>query len=354
LQQSLLAEPGFDAAGVVVATVDLRRQGYDDERGLAFYRELAERLRAVPGISDASYATVVLLSGSQSSATMSPADDPERRSSISSSTIGEGYLELLRIPLVSGRALTAADDAGAAPVVVVNETLARQLWPDRNPLGQAIRRGSVDYEVVGVTRDGRYRLPGEPPVAHAFFATGQMYWGSMSLHVRSGLGVNETVAHMRAQLAALNPDIALERPVPLESLIATTMLPQRFAAWLVGAFGVLGLVLAGLGVYGVLAFQVAQRTRELGIRVVLGASTRSIVAMVVGKGARLAAVGVALGLAGAAAVTGLLQGMLYGVSPLDPVTFGGVALLLGVVALFASYLPAWRAARLQPLDALRQ
>jgi predicted permease len=353
LQNSLAVEPGFDAAGVHVATIDLRRLDYDAERGPAALAELTSRLASVPGIESASHADLVLLSGSSSTVTLSAAETPDERVSIGRSHVDGGYFATMRIPLVSGRGITAGDVDGAERVVVVNETLARRFWPDASPVGRFLRRGSDDYRVVGVARDGRYQLPSEPQAPFAFFSADQAYFGYATLHVRSRLGSAETIQRIRAEVHAVNPDLAIAGATSLETLVAVTLLPQRVAAWLIGGFGLVGLILAGLGVYGIVAYQVAQRTREFGIRMALGARSGDVLAAVVGQGARLAAIGAVIGLALAAAGTRLLAGLLYGVAPLDPLTFGAVALLLGAVALLASALPARRATRLDPLDALR-
>jgi hypothetical protein len=271
-------------------------------------------------------------------------------------TVDASYFETMRMRLIAGRGVDQRDVAGATPVIVINQTFANRLWPGENPIGRVVMRGDNRYEVIGVTRDGKYVTFGEEPTAFAFFSSAQRYASQQVLHVRTRPGVNvaDMIAALRNEAAALNADVALERALPLPAAVGFSLFPQRFAAYLIGVFGLLGLVLAGIGIYGVLSHNVALRSREFGIRVALGAGARDVLGLVLGRGVLLAAIGAALGLATAAAITRFLQGFLYGISPLDPLTFVGVPLILGTVALLASYLPARRAVRVDPMVALRQ
>jgi predicted permease len=354
LRHGLAVDPGFQPEGVLVSTTDLGPHGYNEPRGRDFYRQITERVRALPGVESAGLTDLALLAGSSHGedveAVIPGAAEP-RRVNVSMAVVDAGYFPTLRIPLAMGRAFTDADRPGSPRVVVVNQRLAGQLWPGENPLGKRLRKGSEEWEVVGVARDGKYVSVSEEPRAFAFFPFAQSYTPRMVLHVRGDVaGLHELI---RREVRALDPDVAVENQTALAAMVGLTLLPQRVAAILVGVLGVLRLALAGIGVYGVLAYQVAQRTREFGIRLALGASAHDVMRLVVGRGALLAAGGAAVGLLMAAGITRFLRSFLIGVSPLDPLTFAGVAAILAAVALLASYLPARRAVRVDPMQALR-
>ncbi|CAN5891249.1 ABC transporter permease [soil metagenome] len=356
LQRGLAVDLGFEPDGVLVATTNLAPHGYDEARGQAFYQQLLERVQALPGVEGAALAELALLGGSQHSNDIEAVDEGAggaREIGSGYNVVSPEYFETMRIGLLAGRFLTPADRAGGAPVVVVNQTLAERLWPGERPLGKRFRMSSTEWEVVGVTRDGKYNFVNEPPRAFSFFPFAQQYAARMTLHVRAAGNPAQTLEQIRQEVRALDPNVALDSAMPLPALVGFSLFPQRFAAFLVGIFGLVGLLLAGVGVYGVLAFQVAQRTREFGIRLALGARAGDVIRLVVGRGALLAAAGAVVGLVLAAIVTRFLQGFLFGVSALDPITFAGVPLALGAVALLASYLPARRAARVDPVEALR-
>jgi putative ABC transport system permease protein len=223
-------------------------------------------------------------------------------------------------------------------------------------VGQHLRRYGETHEVVGVVRDGRYLslASDENGDTFAFFPAAQNYTAQRMLHVRTAGPAAPLIQQLRREVSALDPDIALEMPAPLDHLIGFQLFPQRFAAVLIGLFGVVGLLLAGLGVYGVLAYHVAQRRHELGIRLALGAQGADLTRLIVLRGLAVTGIGLGIGLALAAAGTRLLTSLLHGVSPLDPVTFAGVILLLAAVALLAGLLPARRATRIAPAEVLRE
>lgn len=356
LQTGLAVEPGSRVDGVLVAAAGLGPHGYDEARGRAYFTELVERVRGLPGVEGAALGQVVLLSGNALGNDVRPVQEgsPEERTyPVRWNTVDPEYFSTIQVELVAGRGFTAADGPGAPPVTIINETLAARLWPGENPIGRRLRAGPEELEVVGAVRDGRYVTLTEAPIAFAFRPFAQQYQPTMNLHVASSGNLTALAARIREEARAVDPNVALERVAPMSSLVGMSLFPQRFAAWLIGLFGALGLLLAGIGVYGVLAFNVAQRTREFGIRTALGATARDVVRAVVMRGARLAALGTLVGLALAAAVTHLLRGLLYGISPLDPVTFTSVGLLLASVAVCASYFPARRAVRVNPAEALR-
>jgi predicted permease len=355
LQRAATIDAGFRTTGIVVAGVSLAPAWYDEAGAQRFQAELIERVQALPDVAAAALARHVLLGGSSLVYTVrATADSPPVAAG--HNIVDANWFDVMAVPLVAGRGITAMDHPGAARVAVVNETLARRLWPDGGALGRQYVRGGETYEVIGVARDGRYVSLGEEPQPFAFVAAAQHPARDMMLHVRVRPGAHEAAvsAALGDVLAALDPDVALERAQPLAAALNTMLLPQRVAAALIGVFGLLGLVLAGIGAYGVLAFHVAQRTREIGIRMAVGATARHVVALVLRRSAWLAAGGVGTGLLLAAALTRFLSGLLHGVSPLDPLTFAGVALLLCAVALFAAWLPARRATRIEVVEALRE
>ena len=356
LQQGLTVYPGFDPEGVVVAQANVNPHGYDQARGRAFYRQLIERVRSLPGIEDAGLARVVPLGGSSMGndiETIEPGKPEGTKSNAYYNVVDPGYFTTMRVQIVDGRALNESDVAAAIRSAVINQTLANRLWPNQSALGKRFKQSEYEYQVVGVARDGKYSSFAESPSGFVFHAFAQSYDGRMTLHVRSQNGAAETLRQIREQVRALDPNIAIERESPLPAMIGITLMPQRFGATLIGVFGLIGLLLASIGVYGVLAFQVAQRTREIGIRLALGSTGRGILGMVIRQGARLALIGSVIGLVLAALTTRFLENFLFGVSALDLTTFLAVPLVLIAVALLASYIPGRRATHVTPLEALR-
>jgi predicted permease len=356
LRNGLAVDPGFGTAGVVVAATNLAPHGYDEARGRAFQEQLVARVAALPGVEATALAEWVLLAGARGrgqdvrAADAAP-DGPAPTAWFSA--VDTAYFGTLRIPLIAGRGFTAADRPGSAPVVVVNQTLAQRLWPDGGAIGRRLRAGPTAYEVIGIARDGKYTSVNERPQPVAFFPYAQTYAGRMALHVRTRGGTAETVRGIRDQVQALDPNVAVEGAGSLRQMVNATLFPQRFVAGLVALLGLLGLLLSAVGVYGVLMYSVTQRIREFGIRVALGASAGAVTRGVVAHGAKLAAGGAVLGLAGAAAVTRVLRFWLIGVGPLDPVTFVSVPCILAAVSLLAVYHPVRRALRADPLQAMR-
>jgi len=357
LQRGLRTDIGFDPDGVVVATIDLGSPlDYDRERGRAFQRSLLQRIRALPRVERAGLSQYVLLSGSRSGGGVRRADARDAPIIHASySSVSADYFETMRIDVVAGRGFTEADDEAAPPVVVINRTLADRLWPGQNPIGQLMQgvTGQQPAEVVGMTDVGRYTFLTEEPTAFVFLPYSQVYRASMALHVRAPGAEAATLRSIAEEVRMLDPNVALGMAGPARELVGIALFPQRFAAQLVGAFGGVGLILAALGIYGVLAYQVTRRTREFGVRRALGATSLRLVTSVVRLGAVLAAAGCAAGTIAGAGFGLAARSLLFGIRPLDPVTFVAVPALLFAVALLASWLPAVRASGVQPSEALR-
>jgi predicted permease len=361
LRNTQHAEPGFQIANGFVMTYDLGLANYEATRGKLFHEELLARVRALPGVRAASLAEFVPLGGGGNKSplyvegeavTSAPLDED---SLLSYATITTDYFKTMGITLVRGRDFRADDTASSPPVVVVNETLARRLAPDGNAVGKRLRMDSKgEYlEVVGVAKDIKYDQLAEKPPFFAYRALNQRYRSRMTLHVSAAGNPQTLINQVRAEVRALDRNLPLTEVKTLAEHMRGPLAPARLLAWLSSAFGVLALLLAATGLYGVMAYLVSGRTREFGIRVALGASGRDVLRLVLAEGLTLVGIGTLLGLVAAAALTRVLQSVLYGVSATDPLTFAGVSLLLAVVTLVACYIPARKATKVDPMIALR-
>ncbi len=357
LSSAVSTDPGFDPRGVVVATVDLSPHGYTSDRGAEFYRQLVGRVRELPGVSGVALASGVPLGTSVSVVRIRvegyepPAD--RREPGVSYYVVSPGYFAVMRTPLVAGREFSEADRQGGARAVIVNEALARRYWRRESALGKRVRIRRQDMEVVGVVKNSVYEKLGESPQPHLYLPVAQSYAPRMTLHVRTAQEAAPVMAGIRREVQTLDGNLPLQELRPLSRQVEASLFPQRVAATLIGTFGMLGLLLAVVGLYGILAYSVTQRAYEIGVRLALGAEPTHVLRMVVMQGLRLVLVGGGIGLVVALAATRLLAGALYGVSPTDAVTFLGVMVLLVVAAVLASWLPARRAARVSPMLALR-
>jgi putative ABC transport system permease protein len=353
-------DPQFDPKNVLSMDADLdwQRPPYSDaNRRLAFFRQAVQRIGGLPAARYVAAAGASPITGSYSTNTFEIEGLPPggNRLDIPRTKIMADYFRVLRVPLLRGRLFTEQEVATSAPVVIINEAMARRCWPDENPLGQHITRiaregpESVSREVVGVvgnTRHSRYALE-----------TPQVYLpgcdDSMVLLVRTASESANLATALRREVVAIDPEVAVSGVTLLENAMRGLHSQDRFNTLFLGAFAAAALVLACLGVYGTTAYAVSRRTHEIGIRMALGARSRDILRAVLGQGLRLTSIGLALGLPGALAATRIIRSLLYEVSPTDPLTFVSVAVLLAGVALLASYVPARRAARIDPMVALR-
>jgi predicted permease len=263
------------------------------------------------------------------------------------------YFSVLRLPITQGRAFRQADNEQAARVAVVNETLARRLWPDGSAIGRTFRFRHNPTTIVGIARDAKYATLDEATPSFAYFPLAQVWQPSQALLVRTAADPEAFAPVIQQAMQAMDPALPRPRVSTLQQATAIVLLPQRVAAVVTGVLGAVGLLLATVGLYGILAYSASRRTREIGIRVALGARRSTVLGMMVREGMQLSGLGILLGLLLAAAVTRLMAGWLFNVSPLDGLTFAGMSLIFIAVALVASYLPARRAAASDPLAALR-
>jgi predicted permease len=360
LRNLFAIDPGFRTARVLLVPISLDSKNYDEGRAREFLRELDERLRALPGVEALSAATVTPMGGgvfTRSITVEGYTPQPGENVGVDANEVGPGYHELMGIPLAAGRGFTEQDRAGAPRVAVINEAMARQYLPGQNPLGKRLflGRGSAPLEIVGVARDSKYHSLTESPTPHLDTPILQdpYAYRYVVVHVRAKGDAAALLAEVRREVKALDPTLSLAGAGTLADELGNSLAASRMAATLTTLFGLVALVLAAVGLYGSISYTVAQRTREIGIRIALGARPRDVLALVVGRGLLLVAAGAGAGLAAALALTRLASGLLYGVSATDPLTFVSVALLLAAVTFAACLIPARRAAKVDPLVALR-
>ena len=361
LQRALATDLGFQPRGLSLASVHLGLQRYDAPRAGAFLRELRERVAASPGVRAASWVGLVPLDGGQWTETFAiegrSAPDG-RREEVEINALGAGFFATMEIPLVEGREFDdRLDREGSEPVVVVNAAMAQRHWPGQSALGRRIDIAGAARTVVGVGRDFRTGSLRDGPVPQVYLplAQGMATVGlqPVTLLVRAASPRTDAVSAVRAEIRRLDPSLPVSGLRTYEAALGSQLVPQRLGSALLGLFGLLSLTLAAVGIYAVISYSVAGRTREIGIRIALGARAADVSSLVVAQSARPVAVGLALGIALGAAAARLLRGFLYGVSPSDPTTFGVVIALLLGSALAAAYLPARRASRIDPIRALR-
>jgi putative ABC transport system permease protein len=363
-----IVDLGFRPNGIAMVSLDLGLQGYSDERGRQFLEELTGRVRALPGVESAGVASTVFFDNrfdlrSVTSENPLPAGATGREDGAipaGFNRVDPDFLGTMDVTLLQGRMFTRQDDGSAPSVAIINETLARRLWPEagRDVLGRRFHfeGEQASVEVVGVVRDGKYIMLGEDPRPYVFVPLAQHYVSPAALHVRTAGDPLALVPTLRQTVRELDSNLPLFNARTMEEHMrssAFAFMPLRMGAALAGAQGLLGLALAVMGVYGVVAYSVTQRTREIGIRVALGAQRLDVLRLVVRGGLRLTLIGVVLGLLMALGLSRLLSGMLYGLDPTNLPVFASVTLTLVGVALLACHLPARRATRVDPMVALR-
>lgn len=356
LRWAMAADHGFEPEGVYSMELNVRLNGYDEPRGRAFFDRLLARLAARPDVESAALSSTVPLGFQWNQYVIQiPGHQPppgESGFTVGYSVVSPGYFHTLRLPVLTGREFGERDGEGPR-VLMVNRAFERRFWPDGSALGRTVSWGDAEARIVGVVADGRYRRFDEAPRPFAYVPLTQHYVPNPWLHVRGRDDPGALLAGVRSEIAAIDPDVPPISVASLEELLESTLFAQKLAASFIGVFGGLGLLLATVGVFGVLWYRVAQRTGEIGIRMALGARRTDVLRLVLGDGLRLVIVGALIGIVGAWLTTRLFAGLLYGVAPTDPATYLAVTALLATIVLVASYLPARRAARVDPLEALR-
>ncbi len=360
----LAVDPGFRPRNLLLARLALPDASYPEEaQVVSFYDQVLERLAARPGVEAAAAVSVAPLSGNETDWSFliegAPLPEPGHEPATPYRAATPGSFRALGIPVLRGRAIAPADRAGAPPVVVVNESFAERWFPGQDPLGRRIRMGGLDSErpwmtIVGLVGDVRHRGLDQPPRGEVFLPHAQLAAGAMTLVVRTAGDPLALVPALRAEVRALDRDVPLDGVETMEAVVASSVATSRFTTVLLLAFAGIALVLAAVGIYGVTAYTVAQRAHEIGVRMALGADRRRVLGLVVRQGMAPTLAGIALGLAGALAATRALGALLFEVTPHDPATFAGVAVLLAAVALLANILPARSATAVQPVAALRE
>jgi predicted permease len=361
LQHAQRIDPGWNTRNLALLSVDLGAQGYDDVRTLAYYRAAVEKARAIPGVLDATVATNALLNGGGALRTLRPQGDDDnlrtRGQLMAYNHVLPGYFKTMGLALVSGRDFTAADDDKHPRVVIINEHLAKRAWPNRNPVGQIIKTFGTEtpVEIVGVVKDVTFDNIGEDGKPYAFFPLGQEPGraGLGTLHLRTERDVTALMPTLRRVIQSLDPALPFINVTTVEENIRQGLWASRTGAALFAVFGLLALVLAAIGVYGIMSYTVGKRTREIGIRMAVGAQRGDVLKLILQQGLVITAAGVIAGLTAAFIAARYFQNLLFGVSAGDAVTYLAIAVLLTAVALLACWLPARRATRVDPLIALR-
>jgi predicted permease len=352
-------DTGFDPSRVLVMSVDVGLSGYSRERGMQFYSELLQRVRRLSGVEAASLATQIALGDGFGAMMKAEGYVPKPGEDISSdfNQIAPDYFRTTRIPLLEGRDFGLSDALGAPVVAIINQTAARRFWRGQSAVGRRVIIGRPPdeqaREVIGVVKDSKYRRLTEEVRPAVFTPFLQRYRGDMTLHVRTAGEPSAMLAAVRREIQALDASLPLYNVKTLEEQKSNSLYAPRLAAALLTIFGLLALLLAAVGLYGIMSYSVNRRRREIGIRLAVGAQSYEVRRLVMVEGLTLVVVGLALGLVGAVSLTRLIQCFLYGVTSTDPVAFGGATILLAIVAMLANYIPARHASRIDPMIAIR-
>lgn len=358
LQQASATDVGFDRDNVLLASFNLDLHRYTEERGRLFFSELLNRAQGLPDVRTASLAQKVPLTlGGQRTRIQVAGDTPRRGEDMEFdiNRVGPRYFETMRMPLAVGRGFTAADRAGSPPVVVVNEAFARRFWRGDNPVGKRLSYsgGETFAEVIGVVRDSAVRSLTEEQRLQFFVPYLQSYRGDMVLHVRTSGNPLDVLPALRREIRQLDPSLPMLNPTTLREATAVSLFPQRLASSVLGGFSLVALLMAMVGLAGLLIHSVAARTREIGIRMAVGARSADVVRLILRRGLGLVAAGVLLGSAGSLVTGRLLDRFLFGVSGADAVTMVTAGLILAAAGVAATYLPARQATKVDPVTALR-
>jgi predicted permease len=356
LDKAQKSDPGFDSSHVLLATFDLHPMGYADTAGIEFDRQLISRVKQLPGVQSATLADFSPLSFTiHSQGVMPEGYVPRPHESVEADrgVVGPDYLRTLRTPLLEGREFTEQDKADTQPVVIVNKALVTRYWPGQTAVGKRIFDGRQWRVVVGVAANGKYRRLINDPAPLVLFPLAQHYQNEVILHVRSTRDQEALATLVEQTIHTLNAGLPVFNVTTLKANMRIGNVFERIAVALAGSFGLLALILAAVGIYGVVSYTTRQRTHEIGIRIALGAGKAAIFRQVIEQGLRLVLIGLAVGVVASLFLTRFLRSMLFGVGTTDLLTFATVAAVLCIVALVACYLPARRAASVDPMQALR-
>jgi macrolide transport system ATP-binding/permease protein len=357
LEKVRTASPGFDTRLVQATVIDLVSAGYTPARAQTFQDALLERVGALPGVEAAAFAKMTPLSYVSSATAPIIVEGyqppPEESPTVEYNEVGDNYFVTMGIPLVAGREFTRADDEKAELVAVLNETMAQRYWQGRSPLGQRLQLKGRWMQVVGIAKDSKYSSVREKPKPFFFVPLRQNSLRGSVLNIRTPLALRTTATAIAREVHALDSNLAPYEVITMQDQLDRSTSAQMVAVTLVGILGALALVLAAIGLYGVMSYAVSQSTRELGLRMALGAGASNLLRLVLSRGLALTGAGVLLGAATSLLLTRLLGNLLYKVSPRDPVAFGSAFAVMALVSVAACLLPAWRAARTDPMRALR-
>jgi putative ABC transport system permease protein len=360
-QNSAREDMGFRQDHTLIMSLDLGLQGYKEARGQQFYKQLSERVKAMPGVRDAAITSYVPMGYENSLVNVYPEGQvnvDQKAETAFNDMAQPAYFRTAGVPVIQGREFKETDTASAPLVAIVNETFAKKFWPGQDAIGKVFRtkKDGPPIQVVGLTKTGKYLFLYEPPQPYAYFPLGQRYNSTATLMVYTQDDPRAFTGAVREEIRNLDAGLPVYNVTTMEQHVkyGKPLLPARLGAMLVGAFGLLGLVLASVGVYGVVSYSVSQRTQEIGIRTAMGAQRFNVLAMVLRQGMTMAGAGTLIGIALAFLLFRALKTFLYGVHSTDLATLGSVSALLLAVAFAASYIPALRATRVDPVVALRQ
>jgi predicted permease len=354
-------DTGFNQQNVILFQPASDSVGYkeDDPRLNDLYREVEEKVIAIPGVRAASFSLFSFNQGAWTNPITVPGGapplggDPE----VLNNVVGPGFFAVMNLPLILGRPFSPQDTKTSPKVAVISEELARRFYPDTSPLGKRFRMGrsgkEEEMEVIGVVKDSKYRSLIERPQPMAYYPYSQQNWYLGNFEVGFSGEPGAIVSAVRQAIKDVNRNLPIAEVAMFSEQVDRSLVQQKLIARLSSIFGLLALLLAAIGLYGVISYSVTQRTREIGIRMALGAGRRNVLRLVLGQGAKLTLIGALAGLGAAWALTRWIESLLFGVSPTDLVTFVMIALLLMIVALLACYIPARRAAKVDPMVSLR-
>jgi predicted permease len=354
------ADFGFNPRHAVKMSVDLDLQGYDRERGKLFQQQILDRVRSLPAVEAAGVGNFVPPDPHVMTAPIlidgQPPPVPGETARCGTASVSPGYFQALGMRLVRGRDFLEGDDENSVRVAVVNESLARRYWPVEDALGKRFTlsgRDNAPIQVIGIVRDAKYRRLGEESMPFAFLPLRQSYSGLTTLVIRTSNAESLVIAASREVFHQSDPHLPVFDIRTMSQHVSSALLPALMAASMLGVFGALSLLLAATGIFGVTSYSVSQRTHEIGVRMALGARRADVLGLLLKDGMSLVSIGIALGLAGAAALASVMSTLLSGISDTDVTTFASVSLVLMAVSLLACWLPANRATRIDPMEALR-